>query len=156
MKNIITENDFEDRIRSIINTDIIPTNSNLIMLTNQKGNDILVCRNGDNPALFFIEVKYYNSSHGRLGIGHANGLGFQPEILQKKIKYFEENTKWILGTIDNEYYYTASNEEIRSKYLSGGSIDFKQNNIQTKIFSEIKELKRTDLVSELMNWFNKV
>ena len=155
MKGLIKENHFEVRIRDIINTDIISVSNNFIMLNNQKGNDILICRNGENPALFFIEVKYYNKSHGRLGIGHGNGAGFQPEILQKKVNYFEKNTRWILGNIDDEFYYIATNDEIRN-YLSGGIIDYKQNNIQTKIFSEVKKLKRNELVNELLIFFNKL
>jgi len=155
MKDILNENEFENRIRSIINTDIIPKNNSLFVLENKKGTDILICNNGIKPDLFFIEVKYYNKTHGRLGFGHEKGAGFQPEILQKNFVFFEENMRWILGNMESDFYYFLKNSEIK-QYLSGGGIDFKQNNFQTRLFTEIKGLKRSELSAELINWLNPI
>jgi hypothetical protein len=154
MKDIPSENEFENRIRHIIHTDIIPRNNLLIVMDNRKGTDILVCKNGITPVLFFIEVKYYNKTHGRLGFGQEKGAGFQPEILSKRPDYFEKNMRWILGSIEREEYFFMNNDQI-SQYISGDGIDYKQNNIQTRVFNEIKGLKKSELSTELANWFCK-
>lgn len=153
MKNISTENQFELRIRDIIRNDILPKDNSLIMMDNRKGTDIMVCRAGVRPDLFFIEVKYYNKAHGRLGFGHEKGAGFQPEILQKRPVFFESNLRWILGSLESELYYFLTNDQIM-QYVSGGGIDYKQNNIQTILFTQIKGLKKSELSAELGNWFS--
>ena len=124
------------------------------MFDNQKSTDILICKNGELPDLFFIEIKYYNKSHGRLGFGHQKGAGFQPEVLSKRPDYFEKNMRWILGSKDSNKYYFLNNSQI-AQYISGGEIDYKQNNIQTIIFSDIGGLKRSELSNELLKWFNE-
>ena len=150
MINIVTELQFENRIRDIIQSDIIP-NNNLLIMDIQKTTDIIICKNGDNPQIFFIEIKYYNTSHGRLGFGHASGKGFQPEVLRKNPDFFQNNMRWILGSIDSEEYFFVDNKTIL-KFVSGNSIDYKQNNIQTKIFKEIKGFSKKDLVDQINDW----
>lgn len=154
MKGVNSEKEFENRIRDIINSDIISGNRNLVILDNQKTTDIMICRNGETPKIFFLEIKYYDSSHGRLGFGHAEGKGFQPEILRKKPDYFQENMRWILGSKDKESYYFVDNNTVLD-FISGGSIDYKHNNIQTKIFNEIKGLKMNELRDKLIKWMTE-
>lgn len=153
MKNIETEANFEKRIRDIIINDIISHTPNLMLLEIQKTTDIVICRNGADPQIFFLEIKYYHPSHGRLGFGHANGKGFQPEILRKKPAFFQTNMRWIIGSLENENYYFVDNGTIL-KYVSGGEIGYKQNNIQTKIFNEINGLSKSELCNELSTWLN--
>jgi len=151
MKEIISEEQFENRIRNILSGDVFPSNSNFMVFDNKKGSDILICKNGENPDLFFIEVKYYNKSHGRLGFGHQKGAGFQPELMRKRPSFFETNLRWILGSINDDFYYFLSSDEI-SKYISGNGIDFKQNNFQTKLFQDVKGLTKSELVAGLKIW----
>jgi hypothetical protein len=151
MNNIKTELDFENRIRDVINNDIVSQYPSLIVLDIQKTTDIVICRNGEDPQIFFIEVKYYHPSHGRLGFGHANGKGFQPEVLRKRPDFFKSNMRWIIGSMDSEEYFVADNNTILG-YVSGGEIGYKHNNIQTKIFNEIQGLTKTGLCDELKNW----
>jgi len=154
MRGINSEKEFEHRIRDIIRNDIISVNPELIVLDNQKTTDILLCKNGVNPNIFFIEIKYYDPSHGRLGFGHANGRGFQPEVLRKKPDFFMKNMKWVLGSKESEEYFFVDNETIL-KYVSGGHIDYKHNNIQTKIFNEISGLKVKEFREQLINWIKE-
>ena len=137
MKGISTELEFETRIRDIIRSEVIPKHPELLMIENQKTTDILICKNGEQPGLYFLEIKYHKRNHGRLGFGHAKGKGFQPEVLRTRPHYFEQNMRWIIGADDLETYIFTDNKTIID-YVSGGEIDYKHNNIQTKIFKEIK------------------
>lgn len=153
MKEIISEEQFESRVRNILSGDVFSSKSNFMVFDNKKGSDILICKNGEKPDLFFIEVKYYKNSHGRLGFGHQNGAGFQPELMRKRPAFFETNLRWILGSVNDDYYYLLSSEEI-SNYISGNSIDFKQNNFQTKLFQDLKGLSKSELVAGLKSWMH--
>ena len=154
MKGIDKEIDFEKRIREIIDADIISQNRDLIVLDMQKTTDILICRNGDAPQVFYLEIKYYNKSHGRLGFGHEGGRGFQPEVLRKRPDFFQKQMRWVLGSEDSEKYFFVDNNTIL-QYVSGGEIDYKHNNIQTKIFNEVEGLTKAELCVELANWFKE-
>ncbi len=154
MKGINSELGFEHRIRDIIINDIISDNRDIIILNNQKTTDIMICRNGENSQVFFLEIKYYDSSHRRLGFGHAEGKGFQPEVLRKKPDFFMKNMRWVIGSKDSEEYFFVDNETILN-YVSGGVIDYKYNNIQTKIFDEVSGLKIQELREQLINWIKE-
>ena len=154
MKNIETELEFENRIKDILSNEVKSQLNNFILLDFKKATDIMLCRNGDNPQIYFIEIKYYNTGHGRLGFGHANGKGFQPEILRKNPSFFQKQMRWILGSIEKESYYILDNATI-SQYISGGQIDFKQNNFQTRLFNEIPGLNKAELIDELLKWLKQ-
>lgn len=154
MKGITKEIEFEERIRHILNSDILSQHTNLMVLEIQKTIDIVICRNGEDPKLFYLEIKYFDPKHGRLGFGHANGKGFQPEVLRKKPDYFRDHMRWILGSVESEDYFMTDNDTIL-QYVSGGEIGYKHNNIQTKIFSELPGLKMGELKSELTEWLMK-
>ncbi len=148
-----TEKDFEAHIRNLLTFHVIPENKDLVLFANKKAVDILICKNGLNPALYFIEVKYHKIKHGRLGFGHSKGGGFQPEILLKEPKYFETNLRWILGSEDKHVYWFLTNSEVR-KYLSGGIISKKFNNIQAKMYKEVKALDENELLEALRRWLS--
>lgn len=95
------EREFEAHIREVITKKILPLDKQLVMIQNKKAVDILICRNGKKPALYFIEIKYHKNKHGRLCTGHGKGGGIQPEILQLQPDYFKKQMRWILGA---EYY----------------------------------------------------
>jgi hypothetical protein len=153
MKGINSESDFENHIRDIIRQDILNNNSNLILLKNKKAVDILICRNNDNQSLFFIEIKYHKSKHGRLGFGHEKGGGIQPEILTKRPEFFETNLKWIIGSEESENYFLFNNAELVN-YLKGGQISEKFNGIQKRIFKEATVVNKQELILKLGTWID--
>jgi len=150
MKDINSETDFEKHLRKDIVSFSIP--NDYILFNSKKAVDILIAKNGDIPRLFFIEVKYHKNSHGRMGIGQGKGGGFQPEILQTKTDYFEQNLIWILGNEDSEEYWLCNNETIR-KYVNNGFIGEKYNGIQLKIFKEENSISKETIIKKLENWF---
>jgi hypothetical protein len=123
------------------------------MLNNKKAVDILICKNGLEPALYFIEIKYHKVKHSRLGTGHGKGGGIQPEILKLQPDYFKQNMLWILGSEDSEGYWLLKNNEILN-YLTGGEISEKYNNIQTRVFKNEACIDKVQLVDLLNNWLN--
>src|ERR1043165_4995932 len=144
------EKDFEKHIRMLIQKFILPLNDDLILLQNKKAVDMVLCRNGVIPALYFVEIKYHKDY--RLGTGHGKGGGFQPEILKKEFDYFERNMRWILGDMKHENaYWFADNATIR-KYLAGDEIADKYNNIQSRFFKEEPKLTEPELILALAYW----
>lgn len=142
---------FEEHIRNLIKKHILPKDKELIMFQNKKAVDVLLCRNGKKPALYFIEIKYHKRSHGRLSTGHSKGGGFQPEILSRLPVYFEKNMRWVLGVEDMEGYFLLKNSELK-EYISGGSIGVKHNNIQAKLFNEQLLLTEKEFITTLKDW----
>lgn len=147
------EREFEQHIRELIDLHVVKHDEDLMLLRNKKAVDILLCRNGATPALYFIEVKYHKDY--RLGTGHGKGGGFQPEIIKDAPAYFETNMRWILGDISREdEYWFVDNATIR-RYLSGEKIDDKYNNIQNRLFREVPSLDEGELVSTINEWIKK-
>jgi hypothetical protein len=153
LENINNERDFEKEVRGIIKDDILIVNKNLLLLESKKSVDILVCRNGTDPKLFFIEIKYHKKNHGRLGFGHEKGAGFQPELLICRPEYFESNLRWIIGSEESDSFFMLDNEQILN-YIQGGKIDFKFNGLQKKLFKEIERLNKAQLALRLLHWFD--
>jgi hypothetical protein len=151
--NFKNEGELEGWVRGLIDAQVTASDPTIYALKNKKAVDIVVCRDGLVPALFFIEVKYHQVAHGRLGFGTGKGAGFQPEIVSRKPKYFEEHMRWVIGTEhwhDNKVLFLPSS--VVRKYVSGGSVRDVFNNIQAKIFKEIEPLSETAFVSELKRW----
>ena len=142
---------FEEYIRKLISKHILAKDKTLIMFENKKAVDILLCRNGSKPALYFLEIKYHKRSHGRLSTGHSKGGGFQPEVLSRLPTYFEKNMRWVLGVEDIDGYWVLKNSELK-EYLSGGTIGKKHNNIQAKLFKEELPLTEKQFIASLKTW----
>jgi len=87
------EREFEAHIRALVTTHITSANPDIYPLKNKKAVDILICKDSPPPELFFIETKYHQVKHGRLGFGGRKGGGFQPEIVLRKPAYFESNLR---------------------------------------------------------------
>jgi len=106
-------------------------------LIEQKITDVILCKNGNGPKLFFFELKCFSTNNNRIGIGDGRGMGYQIEILTKRPDYFETNLRWILAnpTINEsgKIYLFLRNQEILEN-ISGGSIGKKHNNIRLSIF----------------------
>jgi len=147
------ESEFENYIRKLIENYITKKDKKIYALTNKKAVDIVIC-NDNIPVVYFIEVKYHKSRHGRLGFGSKKGIGYQPEILTKQPKCFEDTMRWIIGKEDNDKIYFLTNNEMKN-YISGGTIGEKYNNIQIgKLFKEKKGLSEVKLISSLRDWVN--
>ena len=149
------ESDFENYLRTIIKNNIINSNDELILLDNKNLADILICRNGDNPKLFFIEVKLEQESNGRLGFGGKEGSGFQPEILTKRPDYLESNLCWVL--FSNDYNEDSNiimidSSTLISKYLSGGTVGRKYNGIKKSIFNDEASFSELEFIQKLTVW----
>ena len=141
----------ENHIRKIINENIVKKYPHLVMLENKDVFDILICDNGDSPKIFFIEVKHYSSKNSRIGFGDSDGNGYQPEVLNKRPKYFEEYLIWVFQRENDEGYYVLKNADCL-KYISGSSIAIKQNNFQTRIFNNIEPLSENAFLQYIENW----
>lgn len=147
----ISEREFEAHIRDLLIKKVLPLDRSLVMIRNKKAVDILICRNGKKPALFFLEIKYHKNNHGRLGTGHGKGGGIQPEILQLQPDYFKKQMRWILGTEDKEGYWILSNKEMM-QYIANGTIGEKYNNIQMKLFREKVSFSERQFINALKEW----
>jgi len=146
-----SEKDFESHLRELIRKNILPLNSELIMLDSKKAVDILLCLNGKKPALYFLELKYAQQHHGRCGTGQSKGGGFQPEILRRKPVYFETNMRWILGIDSVDGYWFLPNSVV-CNHLSGGSIGTKFNNIAKRLFAQVPSVSEEALIEGLKQW----
>jgi hypothetical protein len=146
-----SESQFEAYIRQLIHDHITSGNKDIFALTNKKAVDIVICKNGPVPHLYFIEAKFHIHAHGRLGFGSKKGIGFQPEILSKRPHYFENNLRWVIGTENSDKIYFLSNETL-TKYISGGAIGEKFNNIQKRMFREQEGLTEAAFIDALRKW----
>ena len=89
------EKSLEKRIRELIN-EHVARESEILVLEYKTISDIIICRQGHSPGIFFIEVKHYKQ-YERIGIGNQKGEGIQPEILKKRPEYLESNLRWLIG-----------------------------------------------------------
>ncbi len=145
-----TELELESYIRELVLTQITSKNQNVYLLTNKDVVDMIIC-NDTTEKLFFLEAKYLSPKNERIGFGSANGAGFQPEILNKKPKYFDKYMRWIFGRPNDPLFYVFSPAEI-SNYFAGGVIGDKQNNFQKKLFSHSPGLTDLQLLEYLNKW----
>ncbi len=146
-----SEREFEAHIRELIDKKILPFDKDLVMIRNKKAVDILICRNGKKTALYFIEIKYDKTNHGRLGTGHGKGGGIQPEILRLQPDYFKKQMRWILGAESQDGYWVLNNKELRT-YIAGKELGEKYNNIQTRLFREKDPYNEKQFIQVLKEW----
>ena len=147
------ESAFEDHLRRLIDSHITSENPSVYALCHKTIGDIVVVRDGTSPAVFFVEVKYHQPSKSRVGIGTSYGAGIQPEILLKRPVYFETHLRWIIGSYtcrNNQFWFVTS--DTLSRFISGGSIGKKQNNIQLRLFRDCPSIDEDQLVGQLRSW----
>ena len=113
-----SEIEFETHIRKVIADKISTINPDIVLLQNKDIVDILICKNSKPSSLFLIEAKFHKASNGRIGFGGGKGGGFQPEILTKRPRYFDDNMRWIFGKENDNRFYIGGNDEV-SKYFCG-------------------------------------
>ena len=149
-----TESEMGIAVRKLLEEKVLPkTDGAFQVLKSDKALDIPICKEGDNPKLFFLELKCRQSSHGRLGIGHGYGGGFQVEILKKMPDYFEKYLKWLLAypEMHPEKYLLLNTSDVR-KNVSGGDVGKKHNNIRPSVFKDYTLLDEDELISGLIAW----
>ncbi len=122
-----------------------------LSLLEQKITDVIVCKNGENPRLFFFELKCSSMKNNRIGVGGSRGRGFQVEILAKRPDYFETHLRWILAnpTLKTEREFLFLRNQDVSDYLSSGGLGIKQNNIQPRIFEGFRRYNLGELRNEI-------
>jgi hypothetical protein len=151
--NFGSEAEFKAYVRQLIANKITAKNRSIYALDNKKAVDILICRDAPEPDLFFLEVKFHKTSHGRLGFGSSSGGEFQPEIVSKEPVYFESNLRWVIASEahpENGIIFAPS--DVIRQYVSGGKVGQKFNNIQAKIFREVSGLDEKGFVAALSKW----
>jgi hypothetical protein len=149
--SFLNEIEFEKHLRNDVLVPLLKKQSEYYLMESKKAVDILICKNGKVPALYFIEVKYHRHNHRRLGFGHAKGGGFQPELLINNPAYFRSNMRWILGVEDKDGYLFMTNDKI-TQSLNGGKVEKKYNGIRPKIFKENTFLNAAELKKEISIW----
>ena len=102
------------------------------------GDIIIYHQRNSLPLMLFIEVKYHRGN--RIGIGHGNGGGYQPEYLVKKPIYLERYLRWLIVDKQTASAVWMSNDEVR-RNLVGGDLGARHNNIRSSIFKD-KSLER--------------
>ena len=152
-----SESELENHLRKLISEAICNIDQNILMLESKTLSDIIICRNGQDPCIKFIEIKHLKENMGRLGVGGKNGIGFQPEVLKRQPTYFETNLIWILFSEKHEFnseYLIETTKDLNKMYAQGGRIGNKYNGIKQSIFGERKKYTETELVEYLKCWVN--
>ena len=148
----LNEQSVEDYIRRLISQHITSKNQDIFTLNSKTISDVVICRNFDPPAIFFLEVKCYQPSHGRLGIGTSCGKGIQPEVLRRRPKYLESRLRWLMCRADRDSLFWLVTSETLCSFVSGGTIAPKQNNINPSIFEKIPGLSEEALLRDMHCW----
>lgn len=147
------EINYESKVRTILKEKIVSEYPEIQVLESKVVADIIICRNGGNPKLFFLEIKHLSYKNNRIGFGSPNKVTFQPEILLTRPEYLEENMRWVFFNENDPSYYVLSNEDC-CKYVAGKNIDIKKNNNFTyrAIFRETPPLTEYEFTQWLINW----
>ena len=148
------EKDFEEFLRQTIDSRIVSESPSVRVLEGKAIGDIVIARDGASPALFFLEVKYYRESHGRLGIGGPKGHGMQPEILRVLPDYLRSHLRWVIASDAHVGKYWLLGSDVVRRFLSGGGIGSKQNNVGPQLFRECVGVGEGELVEGMKRWLS--
>ena len=102
------ELEFEAHLRCIVESRITSENPGIFALQYKTAGDIVIVRDEGVPTLFFLDVKYFRLSKGRIGFGNRYGEGLQPEILMKRPMYLEKHFRWLSGATSMRAMDTGS------------------------------------------------
>ena len=155
-----SESEFRDWLLKEVQNRINRESLDLQVLESKNVTDIIIRKEGESlPALAFIEVKLYKTSHGRIGIGQGSegkkGEGFQPEILIKRPIYFDRYLRWVICNENGKCLFT--NNEVLSRNLSGGKITKgQQNNIRVNIFDKEKTIDVSKITDEIVSYLKSL
>jgi hypothetical protein len=155
--NFENEKQVEVAVRELIKTQITGQNADVYALENKKVVDIVICRDGANPKVFFLETKLIRTNPStRNGIGGSKGTGFQPELLDRQPCYFEQHLRWALAREANSGNELALVESsyVRN-FLAAGALGAKHNNIQRRILDEPIWVNADKFVEQMIHWLVK-
>ena len=143
---------YENKVRKILKDVIIPKFPEIQVLESKVVADIIICRNGDEPKLFFLEIKHYSYSKNRIGFGSKGKVTFQPEILLVRPEYFEKYMRWVFFKENDPSYYVLSNEDC-CNYIMGKTIDInKQNNFKDGLYRDTTPFSEHEFIQWLIEW----
>lgn len=153
MKYFNSEKKFEQYLAMLIKRDISKAHPNIYALNAKKAVDLVICKNGKHPKLFFLEVKYFNKNknHSMVGFGGAKGTGFQPAVLKQQPDYFKKHLMWVMGSALHDGIYFLDMCAVM-KHLSGSSIGKKQNGFRRSIFDNEESLDELQFIAKLKQW----
>ena len=139
-----SEEDFENHIRELLESEIATPRCGFTILKNRGIADIIICRESPQ-AVFFIEVKY---ARDMISVNE----GMQSEILSAKPPYINDHFRWLIGSEKHggQYWLLDSSElaEYVPNIKHNRSI---QNNISRRIFWQ-GGLTRAELANRLREW----
>jgi hypothetical protein len=116
--------------------------------------DIVVFKQDQHtPLMLFVEAKYHKAKHGRIPIGGAGGVGYQPEYLLRKPDYLERYLRWIVVDEVTEQCVWLTNDEVRQHSTNGIAIG-KHNNIKTNVFEnpKVRHFLLADAPKHVSDW----
>lgn len=153
MKKFKSEKKFEEYISHLIKKHISNIRPDIYTLTAKKAVDMVICKDGKYPKLYFLEVKYFNKNknHAMVFFGDRKGSGFQPEVLTKQPDYFKRNLRWVMGSEGHDGIYFLDMPAVL-KHLSGERVGKKQNGFRRSIFDKENGLTETEFISDLKKW----
>ena len=140
------EEDFENHIRELLESEIAMPLCGFTILKNRGIADIIICRESPQ-AVFFIEVKY---AKDMISVNE----GMQSEILSTRPPYINDHFRWLIGSEkhDGQYWLLDSSElaEYVPNIKRNRSI---QNNISRRIFWQ-GGLTKAKLANRLREWLD--
>ena len=109
----------------------------------------------ENKLFKCIEIKLYKPSSMRIGVGNQRGEGRQIDILLLKngeLELIDKFCRWIIAdsskSVGSNRYIFCNSSDVKT-YMMGGVKRGKQNNINPRIFDEIKLFTWDELSLEL-------
>ena len=151
------EKEFEAHVRNLITLNVASPSTNFRLLKANGIADIVICREGIHPAIYFIELKYESRSLS----GQRNQInvteGIQTEILKNRPDYMENHLMWLLGSQECEGGYWFISSKQLSAYITPNSAN---NNIDRETIFRGKaseqKMSEADLVKSLELWISQV
>jgi len=153
MKVFNSEKSFEQYLTKLIEKNITKDYPSIYSLNAKRAVDLVICKDGRFPKLYFVEVKYFNrkKNHSMVSFGGRKGTGFQPAVLQSQPDYFKKNLRWVMGSAMHDGLYFMDMATVM-KHLSGGCIGKKQNGFKRSIFENECALDESGFIKELKKW----
>lgn len=144
------EKEFETHIRELLMSEVATLDSGLTILDNKGVADILICREGFQPRIFFIELKYAKDM-----IEASEGI--QSEILLRNPSYMDNHFMWLIGSQEHPGCYWLLDCHDIQKFVSKNINMRKPNNISRRLLSDAGRRYRFDepeLIEELCEWLH--
>ena len=157
MSEFLNEDQFRDWVQSALQALLEPQGNSYLVLRSKNVSDIIVCKNRPvGPLALFIEVKYAKGSSRRIGVGDANGGGFQPEILIRKPDYFERYTQWLVAS-EAGVAVLVGCDVLRRHAVGSVFAKGKQNNIRPTVFdAENHPFPLDEAPARIAEWLQSV